>query len=78
MKLATFVLFTFFGIVSSKNASSYIVGGNDASVENYPYTARILNFGIPSCGGAVISARSVLTVSAFSSFCENYKSPKIS
>jgi secreted trypsin-like serine protease len=44
--------------------SSFIVGGEDASIADFPYMASVLNFGLPSCGGSIITARSVLTVNS--------------
>lgn len=43
--------------------SNFIVGGSDATIEEYPYMAGILNFGWSSCGGTIITPRSILTVS---------------
>lgn len=40
---------------------SAIVGGSDATVEEYPYMAGVFNLGLPTCGGAIINTRSVLT-----------------
>lgn len=46
---------------ASEDLSSFIVNGEDASIHQYPYMAGVFNFGWPSCGGSIISARSVLT-----------------
>lgn len=46
---------------SNEESSSFIIGGSDASVEHYPYMAGVMNFGMTSCGGSIISPRSVLT-----------------
>lgn len=56
--VAAFVL----TIASSKaDSSSFIIGGSDAAIEDYPYMAGVMNFGFTSCGGSIISARNVLT-----------------
>lgn len=40
---------------------SAIIGGSDATVEEFPYMAGIFNLGLYTCGGAIINERSVLT-----------------
>jgi secreted trypsin-like serine protease len=50
---------------TSEENSNFIVGGENALVSDYPYMAGVLNFGLPSCGGSIITARSVLTVLIF-------------
>lgn len=44
------------------DSGSFIVGGRDASIEDFPYKAGILNLGRSLCGGSIINSRSVLTV----------------
>jgi secreted trypsin-like serine protease len=63
MKLIFLVIFVVsFSFASTEESSSFIVGGEDATVEEYPYMAGILNFGLSGCGGTIINQRSVLTV----------------
>lgn len=63
MKLRLSVLFFAIAAVTSasEDTSSFIVGGTDATIEDYPYMAGVFNFGLPSCGGTIISSRTVLT-----------------
>lgn len=56
--LCAFVAFA----ASADEGSNYIVGGEDASIEEYPYMAGVVNLGFSSCGGSIITSRSVLTV----------------
>jgi hypothetical protein len=64
MKLTLVVVSLLFAYVSCLNdeGSSFIVGGSDATIEDYPYMAGINNLGLASCGGSIINSRSVLTV----------------
>lgn len=48
-------------VTSSDNVSGFIVDGEDAFIEDYPYMAGIMNLGLSSCGGSIINSRSVLT-----------------
>ena len=64
MKLKFFIVTFVVAVISAQESSSlksFIVGGSDAEIEDYPYMAGVLNFGLPSCGGAIINSRSVLT-----------------
>jgi secreted trypsin-like serine protease len=70
MKLTfSFLLALCFTFVAADGGSNFIVGGEDAHVADYPYMAGVLNFGLPSCGGSIITARSVLTVKNRRKFC---------
>jgi secreted trypsin-like serine protease len=63
MKLINLVLFQLLiAFAACERSSNFIVGGENATVADYPYMAGVLNFGLPSCGGSIITARSVLTV----------------
>lgn len=63
MKLILLVLVGCCGglVTSSENDAGFIVGGEDAFIENYPYMAGIMNLGLFNCGGSIINSRSVLT-----------------
>jgi secreted trypsin-like serine protease len=63
MKLIFLVLCgLFFNFAYAEDSSKFIVNGSDATVQEYPYMAGVLNFGLSTCGGSIISQRSVLTV----------------
>lgn len=47
--------------VNGAESSQFIVGGEDATVEDHPYMAGVFVLGFPLCTGAIISSRSVLT-----------------
>lgn len=65
MKLVLLVIAVFVAFVSSyEDTSGLIIGGSDATIEEFPYMAGVFNMGLFNCGGSIISARSVLTVSA--------------
>jgi secreted trypsin-like serine protease len=49
-------------LISAEETNSFIVRGENATIQQYPFMAGIFNFGIPTCGGAIINSRSVLTV----------------
>jgi secreted trypsin-like serine protease len=66
MRLILLVLFAFFVAAEASKNEEFIVGGEDASISDYPYMAGVLNFGLPSCGGSIITSRSVLTVNSYS------------
>lgn len=62
MKLTLLVLGLFVCLVTSNETNGgFIIDGEDASIEDYPYMAGILNLGISSCGGSIITSRNVLT-----------------
>lgn len=50
---------------SSEETSSLIIGGQDAAIDEFPYQARIMHFGLPVCSGTIINSRNVLTVQKF-------------
>lgn len=60
MKSVIIVVLAVLAVVSA-DKTAFIVGGQDATVEDHPYMAAVFNFGLPGCGGAIISTRSVLT-----------------
>lgn len=49
-------------LAGAEDNSAFIVRGEDATIEQYPYMAIIFNQGRFTCTGAIISPRSVLTV----------------
>jgi trypsin len=62
MKFIFLVISFLFAVASSsEDNSKFIVGGRDATIEEFPYMAKISNLGWPSCGGAIINSRSVLS-----------------
>lgn len=65
MKL--FVVATFLTLVAVSSSadqavSEFIVNGDDASIRDHPYMAKVWHLNLPSCGGAILTSRSVLTV----------------
>lgn len=58
------VLFAFaiFSFSQAERQTGFIVGGSDATINEFPYMAGIQTFGITGCGGSIITSRSVLTV----------------
>lgn len=74
MKLTLLIFAVFFIALtsSSEEISSAIIGGSDATIEEFPYMAGIFNLGLFNCGGAIISARSVLTVCETESFITTF------
>ncbi|CAO1422979.1 unnamed protein product [Diamesa serratosioi] len=60
MKSVLVIVLAVLAVVSAEK-TAFIVGGQDATVEDHPYMAAVLNLGLPGCGGAIISTRSVLT-----------------
>jgi secreted trypsin-like serine protease len=50
-----------FGLKNNE-ISSFIIGGENATVEEYPFMAGVHYRGDHICGGAIITSRSVLTV----------------
>lgn len=61
MKLVLLVLGLFVALATSESGEQFIIDGEDASIEQYPYMAGIMNFGFSNCGGSIISSRNVLT-----------------
>lgn len=48
---------------ADKDASPFVVNGEDARIEDYPYMAKVWTINYPLCGGAILTTRTVLTVS---------------
>lgn len=64
MKLVLLVIVILVAFASSyEDTAGLIIGGSDATIEEFPYMAGVNNMGLFNCGGSIISARSVLTVS---------------
>lgn len=63
--LAIAVVFTIWAACSSadKDVSNFIVNGDDADIREFPYMAKVWNVNWAACGGAILTPRSVLTVS---------------
>lgn len=64
----TSILFLSLAIFSSaekeeEEISQHVVNGEDANIEDHPYMANVFTLGLPTCGGAILTSRSVLTVS---------------
>lgn len=49
-------------IPSQGKSSNFVIGGRDATIEEFPYMAGVRNLGITYCGGSIINSRTVLTV----------------
>jgi secreted trypsin-like serine protease len=65
MKFIVITVFLAFAasISSADDApSSFVLHGEDASIRDFPYMAKVWNLNWPACGGAILSQRSVLTV----------------
>jgi hypothetical protein len=65
MKLALLVSIIFaFAVLPSfqEGISQHVINGEDAAIEDHPYMAHIYTTFLPTCGAAVLSQRSVLTV----------------
>lgn len=45
------------------DVDSFVVNGEDALIQDYPYMAKVWTVNFPTCGGAILSPRNVLTVS---------------
>jgi hypothetical protein len=45
--------------------NEFVINGEDASIKDFPYMAKVWNLNWPACGGAILTSRSVLTVSIF-------------
>lgn len=51
-----------FAISQAADQTGFIVGGSNATIEEFPYMAGVMTFGFQLCGGTIITSRSVLTV----------------
>lgn len=66
MKLKVFtslVLFLSTSALASEDISKAVINGEDASIEDHPYMAKVHTLFIPTCGSAILNSRNVLTVS---------------
>lgn len=61
--MRSFILFLsiFLAVEANKNHSNFILGGIDASIEDFPYMAEIHTIILPTCGGSILTTRNVLT-----------------
>ncbi|XP_041364082.1 fibrinolytic enzyme, isozyme C-like [Gigantopelta aegis] len=50
-----------FTSLSSATPESYIVGGSDANITDYPYTCSLRYSGVHSCGCVILSSTKILT-----------------
>lgn len=63
-----FILYTSFLLILScsstfqEEISSYVINGEDARIEEHPYMAHVYSLMLPTCGGSILTRRSVLTV----------------
>ena len=75
MKLAS-IASIFFALVifasSQEEISQAVVNGEDAAIEDFPHMAHIFTTIFPTCGGAILSQRTVLTVSHLIVFLEKF------
>lgn len=66
MRLAVFAFVLAVAVVGTsaidQNVAEFVVNGEDASIEDYPYMAKVWTLMLPACGGAILTQRSVLTV----------------
>lgn len=62
MKVLLVLCFIFIPNGLSQTINPQLIGGNRATIANYPYMAGIFTRSHFSCGGAIINFRSVLTV----------------
>lgn len=60
--LASFLTFLAVSTSADQNVSEFVVNGEDASIRDFPYMAKVWNLNWPACGGAILTSRSVLTV----------------
>ncbi|XP_070495323.1 chymotrypsin-2-like [Chironomus tepperi] len=62
-----FILFTLFLLSFSlypsfqEEISSNVINGEDARIEDHPYMAHVYSLMLPTCGGSILTRRSVLT-----------------
>lgn len=60
--VALILAFAIFSASADQDLSKFIVNGEDASIKDFPFLAKVWNLNWAACGGAIISTRSVLTV----------------
>lgn len=66
MKLELFTplfLFLLTSALASEDISQAVINGEDASIEDHPYIAKVHTLFFPTCGSAILNSRNVLTVS---------------
>jgi secreted trypsin-like serine protease len=63
MKSSFVVLAIFVAFAScDEEVSSFIINGQNASIEDFPYMAGVFTRGWFTCGGAILNSRTILTV----------------
>jgi hypothetical protein len=60
--IALIIFCSFICASSQEGISQHVVNGEDARIEDYPYMAHIFTTRLPTCGGAILTPRSVLSV----------------
>lgn len=60
--IATFLVVCVVYSSADKAVNDLIVNGEDADIRDYPYMAKVWNTLWAACGGAILTERSVLTV----------------
>lgn len=63
LAIATFVAFCAVCSSTDQDVAGLVINGQDADIRDYPYMANVFHFTLPTCGGAILTQRSVLTVS---------------
>lgn len=61
--MATLLAFSAVYSSADQNVDRFVVNGEDALIQDHPYMAKVWNLNYPTCGGAILSPRNVLTVS---------------
>lgn len=62
MVIASFLAFCAIHSSADEAVNGFVVNGEDANIRDYPYMAKVWNTLLPTCGGAILTQRSVLTV----------------
>jgi secreted trypsin-like serine protease len=60
--IASILIFLAVSSTSQEEISQLIVNGENARVEDHPYMVNVASTGLSYCGGAILTARSVVTV----------------
>lgn len=60
-QVASILFFLAFSL-ADEDFSSSVINGEDASIEDHPYMAKVYTLFIPTCGSAILNSRNVLTV----------------
>lgn len=65
--IAIAAFFAFCATLSSADeaVNEFVLNGQDADIRDHPYMAQVWTLVLPLCGGAILTQRSVLTVSWF-------------